>query len=106
MGIVKQINGTHLGFQKFLVRADKEAKLSDRKGKCLSWFETSKEQETKKRNKCLIFRLIEKWQKVNGRVPQTSVSGPLYLISDVEKGIVSVVARSVDNKKLFMEVCV
>lgn len=31
---------------------------------------------------------------------QTSVWGPLYLISDVEKGIGSEVARSADNKKI------
>lgn len=39
-------------------------------------------------------------------MPQTSVWGPLYLISDVEKGIGNEVARSENNKKLFMEVYV
>lgn len=73
LGILKQINGTYLVFQKFLVRADKETKLSDSKWLISVIYLKLAKDRRLKRNKCLIFRLIEKWQKVNRRVPQTSV---------------------------------
>lgn len=56
-----------------LIWSDKETKLSDSKWlTSVIYLKLAKDRKLK-RNKYLIFRLIEKWQKVNRRVPRTSV---------------------------------